>query len=79
MLMSPYPGLTTPISLQAWGFQLPRADSATDSRIDQFIQDLRQNASMEPGVDCSSGTYITATGTTPHDLGNDARTPPRSR
>ena len=68
ILMSPYPGLKTPISLQAWGFQLP-LQSATDSRIDQFIKDLRVNASMEPGVDCSSGNYITATGTTPHDLG----------
>jgi hypothetical protein len=66
MLMSPFPGLSTPISLQAWGYQLPLT-SATDPRIDQFIQDLRVNASMEPGIDCSSGTYITATGTTPHD------------
>ncbi len=67
MLMSPYPGLTSPISLQAWGFQL-HVNSATDSRIDQFVQDLRQNASMEPGVDCMSGTYVTATGTAPHNL-----------
>jgi hypothetical protein len=68
ILMSPYPNLKTPISLQAWGFQLP-LQSATDSRVDQFIKDLRINASLEPGVDCSSGNYITATGTTPHDLG----------
>jgi len=71
ILMSPYPGLKTPISLQAWGFQLP-LQSADDKRIDQFIHDLRINASMEPGVDCSSGSYITATGTTPHDLGKGA-------
>ena len=78
MLMSPYPGLTSPISLQAWGFQL-RLDSATDSRINQFVQDLRQNASMEPGVDCMSGTYITATGTTPHDPGAAPSAAPSSR
>ncbi len=67
MLMSPYPGLDKPISLQAWGFQL-KVDDASDPRIDQFITDLRQNATMEPGVPCSSGTYVTATGTTPHNL-----------
>jgi hypothetical protein len=66
MLMSPYPGLKSPISLQAWGFQL-FVKSATDSRITQFIQDLRINATMEAGINCSSGTYVTATGTTPHD------------
>jgi Protein of unknown function (DUF3105) len=67
-LMSPYPNMPTAISLQAWGFQL-RLDSPTDPRINQFIQDLRVNASLEPGVACSSGTYVTATGTTPHNLG----------
>ncbi len=73
ILMSPYPGLKSPISLQAWGFGL-QVKSATDGRIDQFIKDLRINASMDPGVDCSSGDYITATGTTPHDVGRPADT-----
>jgi hypothetical protein len=67
-LMSPYPNMPTAISLQAWGFQL-RLNSPTDPRINQFIQDLRVNASLEPGVACSSGTYVTATGTEPHNLG----------
>ena len=67
-LMSPYPSMPTAISLQAWGFQL-RLNSPTDPRINQFIQDLRVNATLEPGVACSSGTYVTATGTTPHNLG----------
>ena len=71
MLMSPYPGLDKPISLQAWGFQLkldkPNAD---DPRIDRFIHALRQNDTQEGmGVVCSSGNYISVTGTTPHDLG----------
>jgi len=42
MLMSPYPGLDTPISLQAWGHQLKLADPA-DPRIDQFIRGLQRN------------------------------------
>ena len=67
-LMSPYPNMPTAISLQAWGFQL-RLNSPTDPRIQQFIQDLRVNATLEPGVACSSGTYVTATGTSPHNLG----------
>jgi Protein of unknown function (DUF3105) len=66
-LMSPYPGESSPISLQAWGFQL-RLNSPTDPRIKQFITDLRQNAAAEANTPCSSGSYITATGTTPHNL-----------
>jgi hypothetical protein len=68
MLMSPYPGIDKPISLQAWGYQL-KLDSATDGRIDEFIKTLRNNAGIEPGASCSGG--ITATGTTPKDLGKD--------
>jgi hypothetical protein len=69
--MSPYPGLDKPISLQAWGYQL-KVDSAGDGRINDFIKDLRQNASQEPGTPCSTGNYITSTGTTPKDLGKTA-------
>jgi len=69
-LMSPYPNMPTAISLQAWGFQL-RLNSPTDPRIKQFIKDLRVNATLEPGVACSSGTYVTATGTSPHNLGGE--------
>ncbi|MEN3613142.1 DUF3105 domain-containing protein [Plantactinospora sp. ZYX-F-223] len=64
MLMSPVQNLDRPISLQAWGYQL-KLDSPTDGRIDDFIEALRQNATMEPGAACSGG--ITATGTTPRD------------
>jgi hypothetical protein len=71
MLMSPYPGLDKPISLQAWGFQL-KLDTADDARIDKFIQDLRVNASMEPGAVCSSGNYTTKTGPDPVNLGQSA-------
>jgi hypothetical protein len=67
MLMSPYPGLDKPISLQAWGYQL-KVDNASDKRIDDFIKALRQNASLEAGAVCSAGNYTTGTGTTPRDL-----------
>jgi hypothetical protein len=65
MLMSPYPGLDKPISLQAWGYQL-KVDRADDGRIDQFIDALRKNATLEPQAGCSSG-ITDATGT-PIDL-----------
>ncbi len=41
-VMSPYPNLDKPISLQSWGHQL-KLDSASDERIDQFIAALRTN------------------------------------
>ncbi len=65
MLMSPYPGLDKPISVQAWGYQL-KVDNAGDGRIDEFIDALRKNATQEPQATCSGG--ITDTGKTPLDL-----------
>ncbi len=47
MLMSPYPGLKSAVSLQAWGHQL-FVDSASDARIDEFIDDLRLNPTVAP-------------------------------
>lgn len=67
MLMSPFPGLDKPISVQTWGYQL-KVDKASDPRIDQFIKALREVSAREPNSTCSSGAYITETGTTPHDL-----------
>ncbi len=54
MFMSPIAGLDKNVSLQAWGYQL-KVDDASDSRIDEFIKDLRLNAAMEPDAACSSG------------------------
>ena len=53
-VMSPYPGLDQPISLQSWGHQLKLAD-ATDPRVDQFIAALRLNQYTypEPGASCN--------------------------
>ncbi|HEY8373894.1 MAG TPA: DUF3105 domain-containing protein [Pseudonocardiaceae bacterium] len=55
MLMSPYPGLDKPISLQSWGHQL-KVESADDERIDQFIRALRSNPYTYPetGASCDA-------------------------
>jgi hypothetical protein len=54
MVMSPYPGLDQPISLQSWGHQLKLSD-ANDPRIDQFVTALRLNQYQhpEPGASCN--------------------------
>jgi hypothetical protein len=51
-LMSPYPDLPTPISLQSWGHRLGVGD-ATDPTIDPFITALRQNPNTHPEVGAS--------------------------
>jgi hypothetical protein len=60
LLLSPSDELTTPISLQAWGFQLG-VSRASDRRIDTFIDRFRQRAAAEPGATCSGGTQQTGT------------------
>ena len=52
MVMSPYPGLDSPVSLQSWGHQL-KVDDATDPRIDEFISSLKQNQYTHPEVGAS--------------------------
>src|SRR6266516_905290 len=47
MLMSPYTGLKTKLSLQSWGHQL-FVDSVDDKRIDTFIKDLKHNVTLTP-------------------------------
>jgi hypothetical protein len=64
-MMSPFPGLDVPISVQAWGYQL-KVDNATDERIDEFINEFRINATREAGAPCSGG--ITETSPTPFDV-----------
>ncbi|MPZ84569.1 MAG: DUF3105 domain-containing protein [Actinophytocola sp.] len=55
MMLSPYPGLDKPISLQSWGHQL-KVDKADDERITHFIDSLRENQyqNPEPGGRCDS-------------------------
>jgi hypothetical protein len=58
MAMSPYPGLKSAVSLQSWGHQL-FVDSATDKRVDEFIDDLRLNSAVTPeiGASCSQPSF----------------------
>ena len=58
MLMSPYPGLSSAISLQSWGHQL-KVDNASDKRIDDFIKDLRLNPTVapEPNGSCVNPSF----------------------
>jgi hypothetical protein len=55
-MMSPYPGLKSPISLQAWGEQL-FVDKVTDSRIQRFL-DLFTSGPQSPerGSACQGTT-----------------------
>jgi hypothetical protein len=59
--MSPYAGLRTPISLQAWGYQL-FVSSANDPRIAQFISTLEYNpkTTPEPTAGCADPNWTTA-------------------
>jgi len=63
MFMSQYPGLESPISLQAWGYQL-FVDDADDPRITEFIRALRANTSLE-GMTASCSGGVSVTGNTP--------------
>jgi len=67
MLMTPYDGLKSNVSLQAWGYQL-FVDSATDKRVKQFIKDLRlsQKNTPELGASCSNPTFKTNPSTPGH-------------
>jgi hypothetical protein len=58
MALSPYPDLKSPISLQAWGYQL-FVDNASDARIQKFIDALRYNPKTTPeyGATCSQPTF----------------------
>ncbi|QRE80644.1 DUF3105 domain-containing protein [Rhodococcus ruber] len=55
LMMSPYPGLDSPIALQSWGHQL-KVDAADDERIDHFIASLRLNRYTYPEVGASCST-----------------------
>ncbi len=55
VLVSPYPGLDSPVVASAWGKQL-RLESAEDPALEQFIGAYRQGPQTpEPGAACSGG------------------------
>jgi hypothetical protein len=54
-LLSPYPGLDSPIVASAWGYQL-KLDRADDPRLADFIEKYEQNPlGPEPGAACTGG------------------------
>ena len=63
--ISPYDGLKTPISLQAWGYQL-FVNSASDPRVNQFINTLRFNPQTTPETAAScQDPYFNPAASTP--------------
>lgn len=59
ILVSPFPGIPTPIVLSSWNHQL-QVQTADDARIDQFIKVFKNNKTYTPefGALCSNGTSI---------------------
>lgn len=54
-MLSPYPGLPSPIVASAWGYQL-RLQSADDERLMDFIRQYEQGPNTpEPGASCTGG------------------------
>ena len=53
LLITPFPGLTSPVVLTAWGHQLA-VDSASDPRFAAFVSTYQQGAqTLEPGAPCT--------------------------
>jgi hypothetical protein len=61
MLLSPYPGLTSPIVASSWNHQLS-VDDAGDRRLKQFIAQFKNNPATTPefGAPCAGGTSVTS-------------------
>ena len=54
-LVSPYPGLPSPIVASAWGLQL-KLNSASDPRLKSFIETYKSGShAPEPGGECTGG------------------------
>jgi hypothetical protein len=66
-LLTPYAGLKSNVSLQAWGYQL-FVDSATDARVQRFIKTLRQSQTNTPelGASCTNAAFKTNPSTPGH-------------
>jgi hypothetical protein len=69
MALSPFPNLKSPVSLQAWGYQL-FVNSPSDPRIAQFIATLKYNQKTTPeyGATCSQPTFKQHPSTFGHPL-----------
>jgi hypothetical protein len=55
LMLSPYPGLDVPVSIQSWGHQL-KVSRPDDLRIDLFIAALRDNPYTTPEAGAPCGT-----------------------
>jgi hypothetical protein len=55
-MLSPYAGLDSPISVQAWNHQL-KVDDAGDKRIKQFADLMTYAANLEPGASCENPDF----------------------
>ena len=56
VLVSPYPGLSTPVAATAWGAQL-FIDNARDPKLADFVRTYQEGQQTpEPGAPCSGGT-----------------------
>lgn len=56
VILSPYPGLPTPVVITAWGVQL-KVNSPNDPRLAQFIAKYEQGPQTpEQGAPCTGGT-----------------------
>jgi hypothetical protein len=70
-MLSPYPGETSPVSLQAWGRRLA-VPSATDPRVQRFVDDYTDGPqTREKGAQCSG---VDQPGTAPFVLASDGQT-----
>jgi len=59
MLVSPYPGLESPVVASAWNTQVV-LDRVDDPRLQDFITQFRQGPqTLEPGAPCDGGTSDT--------------------
>jgi uncharacterized protein DUF3105 len=61
LLLSPYEGLASPISLQSWNHQLA-VDSAGDERVQQYVDFMTLNQDFYPeiGASCENPQFISA-------------------
>ena len=59
LMLSPYEGQSSPISLQSWNHQLA-VDSVTDERVQQYADFMTFNADFysEVGASCENPTFI---------------------
>jgi hypothetical protein len=59
MMLSPFAGQSSTISLQSWGHQLA-LDSASDERLEQYVDFMLFNSDFtpEPGATCENPSFI---------------------